>query len=670
VTPDSTTGIRGVASLQHAEAGRDITVVAGNYIAAAAIETAAALHQLPSPPRDFTGRVLELDELTARIERDGVNIVGLQGLGGIGKTALALKLAERLAPRYPDAQFYLDLKGAGKRPLSVTDALSHVIRAFQPASKLPEGEAELQSLYLSLLHNQRALLLMDNAAAREQVEPLIPPDSCVLLVTSRTHFTLPGLFALNVETLPDEDARRLLLKIAPRIGECAEEIARLCDYLPLALRLAASALAERVNMSPGEYVRRLSDAKTRLGLVEASLTLSYELLTPEMQSRWRALAVFPDTFDTAAAAAVWESEADAAQDTLGELLKYSLLAWNGETARYRLHDLTRLFADARLSEEERSASRMRHAAHYLSVLLETDKLYKQGGEPLKRALALFDSEWRNIRTGQAWAEKQSGENETAAALCSDYPSAGIYLLMLRQHPREQISWLEAALVAARKLKARAAEGSHLGNLGNAYAELGETRRAVEFHEQALIVLREMGDRRDEGNALGNLGLGYAALGEPNRAVEFYEQHLAIAREIGDRRGEGNTLGNLGLGYAELGEPRRAAEFYEQQLLITREIGDRRGEGNALGNLGIAYKNLGEPRRAVEFYEQHLAIARELGDRRGEGNALFNTSLAFEILGDRAKAIAHAEAALEIYDEIESPYAAKAREQLAKWRGEA
>ncbi|MGB8509465.1 MAG: DUF4062 domain-containing protein, partial [Pyrinomonadaceae bacterium] len=279
-----------------------------------------ALHQLPPPPRDFTGREAELNELMAQIERGGATISGLQGLGGIGKTALALKLAERLAPRYADAQFYLDLKGASAQAVSVADALSHVIRAYHPTAKLPEGEAELRALYLSVLHGQSALLLMDNAAGREQVEPLVPPASCVLLVTSRRHFQLPGLHPLSLDTLLPADARLLLLKIAPRITERADEIAHLCGYLPLALRLAASALAERVNLSPAEYVRRLSDAQRRLELVEASLALSYELLNPATQKLWRALSVFPDTFDTAAAAAVWEMDADAALDTLGELV--------------------------------------------------------------------------------------------------------------------------------------------------------------------------------------------------------------------------------------------------------------------------------------------------------------------------------------------------------------
>ena len=605
-----------------------MTVVVGDYIAAASAVN--SLHQLPPPPRDFTGRGRELGELMSQIERGGVTISGLRGLGGIGKTALALELARRLAPRYPDAQFYLDLKGAGKQSLSVADAFAHVIRAYHPTSKLPEGVAELQSLYLSVLHGQRALLLMDNAAGREQVEPLAPPDGCVLLVTSRQHFTLPGLFALDLETLPPEDARQLLLRIATRIGDRADDIAHLCGYLPLALRLAASALAERPNLTPEDYVRRLSDAKRRLELVEASLALSYEILNPDLQRLWRGLAVFPDTFDAAAAVAVWELDEDAAQDALGDLVKYSLLEWDDDTRRYRLHDLARLFADSHMSDDERRATRMRHAAHYLTVLGECNDFYLKGGDAIKSAIALFDVERRNIEAGQEWSHRHSSGDETAARLSNAYPAAGVFVLSLRQHPREFISWLEAALAAARQLKDRASEGRHSGNLGIVYKNLGETRRAVEFHEQALIILREIGDRRGEGNALGNLGIAYQHMGEPQRAIEFYEQQLTIACQIGDRHGEGGALGNLGTAYADLGETRRAIEFYEQQLTITREI----------------------------------------GNRRGEANALFNGGVAFGKLGDREKAIAHIEEALEIYEQIESPYAEWARALLVQLRGKA
>ncbi len=678
---------------------------------AAAVLTAIAptrLHEVPRPPADFTGREDELKELLALIETGGVTISGLQGMGGIGKTALALKLVELLKPRYSDAQFFLDLKGASTQPLAVAEALAHVVRAYHPAAKLPDSESELRGLYLSVLDGQRALLLMDNAANAEQVEPLIPPAGCLLLVTSRKHFAVPGLTAKNLDTLSAADARDLLLTIAPQIEPQADEIATLCGHLPLALRLAAATMVKYRNLSPTDYVRRLQDKQQRLQLIDASLSLSYELLSEQLRERWRLLAVFPDAFANDAAAAVWEVEVDEAKYMLGELMATSLVEWNETTGRYRLHDLARLFADAKLHTEERTVSQKRFATHYRDVLAAIDELYKEGSELLLFGLALFDLEWGNIQAGHAWVVSQADAADAdVPRLGMSYPDAGVYVLSLRQHSHDQIRWLETALDAARRLQDRKVEGATLCNLGIAYKNLGQTRRsiqlyeqallihreigdrrgesydlgnlgiacknlgeihrAIELHEEALLIDREIGDRRGEGNDLGSLGIAYLSLGKPRQAIQFLEQYLTIAREIGDRRDEGNALGNLGNAYADLGETARAIEFFKQALLIHHEIGDRRGEGNALGNLGLAYIKLSKIHGAVQFFEQALLIGREIGDRRGEGNALWNMSLALDQLGVRAQAIQHADQALTIFEQIEDPNAAKVRAQLASWR---
>jgi tetratricopeptide (TPR) repeat protein len=229
--------------------------------------------------------------------------------------------------------------------------------------------------------------------------------------------------------------------------------------------------------------------------------------------------------------------------------------------------------------------------------------------------------WRgNVQTGQAWAAARAGEDDGAAGLCSAYADAGAYLVDLRQHPRERAGWLEAALAAARRTSDRAAEAAHLGNLGRAYADVGETRRAVEHHEQHLVIARETGDRRGEGQALGNLGLVYADLGETLRAIEHYEQWLAIAREIGDRRGEGAALGNLGIVYRHLGETRQAIEHYEQNLVITREIGDRRGEANASWNLGLVLEKEGQLTRAADLMQACVDYERSIGHPDAEKDA--------------------------------------------------
>ncbi|MGE0129994.1 MAG: tetratricopeptide repeat protein [Blastocatellales bacterium] len=629
--------------------------------------TISPLHQIPQPPLDFTGRQQELDELMAASERGSI-ISGLQGQGGVGKTALALKLAEKLKPAYPDAQFYLELRGVGERPVTPAEAMAHVIRAYHPTARLPESEAELRPLFLSALHGQRALLLMDNAKDREQVEPLIPPAGCALLVTSRQHFTLPGLFAKRLDTLPPEVASELLLKIAPRIGEHADEIARLCGYLPLALRLAGGALAERMNLPPDDYARRLANAQQRFAPVDASLNLSYELLGEGRRRQWRLLAIFPATFDETAIAAVWETDVEAAQDAIGELVAYSLVEWEDDARRYHLHDLSRLFADAQMSDEENGAAKKRHAKHYLSVIGKANTAYLKGGDGTREGLALFDRERENIQSGQAWADKGKDSDYDNAQLCSDYVYFGWSLLVIRVPPHERINKIDAALTAARRLKRRDAEGWHLGNLGLAHYELGNLSRAIDFYEQHKLIAREVGDRRGEEYALNYQGRAYVDLGNTDHAIELLSQALDIAREISDQRGEVYVLNHLGLAYTNLGEIRRAIEFYQQSLVISCEIGLRRSQGFTFGYLGAAHADLDENRRAIEFYEQGLSIAREMGDRFVESDILWKMSLAFYKLDERAKAIALAEASLKIKEGSADSRAEKVREQLAEWRG--
>ena len=597
----------------------------------------AARFQVPPPKRDFTGRDEELAELHSHVhQQGGAMIYGLRGLGGVGKTELALKLAEEVGDDYPDGHLLVDLRGASEDPMSSADALAHVIRAFEPQTQLPESVAALRQIYLVVLEGRRVLLLLDDAASAEQVEPLLLHPACLTIVTSRYRFALPKLHRQDLDALAPSAARELLQSLAPRLCmEEADELADVLGRLPLALRLAGSAFAERPTLQPEAYVGTLRRGQV-LKAVEGALRFNYEHLGEEARKCWRFLAVFPGGFDTAAAAAVWGMETGEAEEVLGgDLYRVSLVECR--EGRYRLHDLARDFAEARLEAEERSAAEARHANHYVRVLREADRLYLKGGEKVLEGLAFFDPELGNVRAGQAWAAAHAGDDQDAAASAKAYSEAGVYCLTLRLHPHDWITWLEAGRSAAEMLDDQAAEGRHLGNLGLAYAAMGEVERAIEHYEQALVISREIGDRRGEGADLGNLGQAYAALGEVERAIEHHEQALAISREIVDRRGEGSHLGNLGNAYAVLGEVERAIEHYEQALVISREIGDRRNEGISLGNLGQAYAILGEVERAIEHYEQALVISREIGDSRGEGNHSWNLGLEYAKQGDLARA---------------------------------
>jgi tetratricopeptide (TPR) repeat protein len=149
----------------------------------------------------------------------------------------------------------------------------------------------------------------------------------------------------------------------------------------------------------------------------------------------------------------------------------------------------------------------------VSVVRAAEELYLQGDEKVTQGLALFDLEWDNIRAGQAWAAAHAEGDETAARLCNAYPDVSVYCLDLRLHSRERIAWLKAGSDAARHLGNKRAQGGHLGNLGNAYSDLGQVEQAIDYYEQALAVSREIHDQRMEGNAIGNLGLAYSNLGQ-------------------------------------------------------------------------------------------------------------------------------------------------------------
>src|SRR5262245_1694893 len=655
---------------------------------------------LPPLLPEFTGRIAELAELTAAFGKPGINILGLQGMGGIGKTTLAVKLAHEISQNYPDGQIYIDLKGANTVPMPAMEAQSKIIRAYLPTVRLPETEEELTRLYRSVLSDKRSLLLLDNAAGTPQVTPLLPPDGSYCIITSRRQLTLPQMFASHLDSLQPTEAQEMLARLVPQIGRKAEKVAELCGGMPLALRLAAGALTQKPGLAlmadirTEEYMMRLDILKKsakQISHIDAVLTLSYQLLDPVMQRVWRLLALFPETFDVNAAAAVWKISPGQAETTLKRLLAFGLIENNRATGRFRLHDMMQRYADLCLTKEERTAGCRNHSEYFQSVLHEADALYEQGGELLKGGLNLLDLEWANIKAGQLWAAGNSERDRAACELCATYPDAGKYVRDLRQHPRERIRWSEAALACAKLLQRRRAECRHLIALGDSYIDLSEVDHAIERYDRALELAKSIGDNRGQADALcglgtayyisgglnrareyhqsaleisrvindlrveaislGNLGDTYFALGEANTASLLFDQQLRIATQLGDRRNENAALGGLGAALIATGAAERAIELIEQQLVITREIGDRQGEASALCNLGHAYLSLNQEQWAVPFLEQALSIARELGDRRNEANALGGMGLAYHLKKDADVAKQFLEQKLKLAIEI-------------------
>lgn len=297
---------------------------------------------------------------------------------------------------------------------------------------------------------------------------------------------------------------------------------------------------------------------------------------------------------------------------------------------------------------------LRAANYYLTALRQTGSLYDQGGEALKLALAMVDADWSNIDSKQSWVATHANESEEIAKLCTDFPDVAPRLLDLRQHPRERIRWLEAALSAAGRLKDNRAEGRHLNSLGLAHLHLGNATRAIELFQSSLEIFRDAGDRRAEGEVLSRIGNAHTNLGEPSKAIQVSELSLEIAREQNDFRTEGIALCNLGQSFYLEREFRRAIEFYQDSLTVARKIGYLPSESIALNYLGKTYAILNRPQEAIVFYEQALIIAREIGDRQGERNALGNLGQAYYLFNETRRAIAAYEDALFIAREIGDP----------------
>ncbi|HYN87250.1 MAG TPA: tetratricopeptide repeat protein, partial [Ardenticatenaceae bacterium] len=618
-------------------------------------------------------------ELLAALTQTGatVGLTALRGMPGVGKTTLALWVANQTEIRdaFPDGVLWASL---GEMP----DVMGMLGSWLGELGGGPAAVRELASVQersralRQLLEERRCLLVVDDVWRVEDAWPLLEArgERCAALVTSRLDPVVADLAGADnvrkVEPLEEDPALAMLRVHAGQTAfdrlrreqdratgkDAAVALVTALGHLPLALRVAGAQVRRRARagLNPGGLLAtlrskerellKMGGSKVRAGRpetlsVDAVIRVSYAALPDEETRRaFRQLAVFgpkPLAFDLPATTAVWNVEPEEAEARLVALMDAGLIELFGETEaaasaptedigldgdpQYTLHQVIYAFAGEELAASGAEAeARRAHALYYLAAGSEADNLFKRGGAAVVTGLRQFDRLWPQVQRARDWMAGR--EDEVALFWRSKFPIWMPYVLDLRLVPRQRIPILADAVEAAQQLGDKHGEGAALGNLGLAYAALGEVRRAIEFYKQVLEIMREIGDRRGEGAALGNLGAAYADLGEVQRAIEFYEQYLAVAREIGDRRGEGAALGNLGLAYADLGEVQRAIDFYEQHLAVARQIGDRRGEALTAWNLGIAYETLEEFSRACALMGILVAYEREIGHPDAEADA--------------------------------------------------
>ncbi|MGW5351913.1 tetratricopeptide repeat protein [Streptomyces sp. NPDC004031] len=605
-----------------------------------------APRQLPAPPRLLTGRMGELADLGNLHDASAVVITAIDGMAGVGKTALAVQAAHRMAHRYPDGQLFIDLHGYtdGVAPVEPGEALGRMLRSLGvPGERIPAGADQRAGLYRSLLADQRVLVVLDNAATESQVTPLLPGASgCLVLITSRRRLSgLDHAQTLSLDVLPPSDAVALLHQAAGehrltgQRPDLIDELAELCGRLPLAIWIAAARLRSHPTWDLEHLVARLRDRRHRLGeltagqrSVTATLDLSYQDLSTDLRRTYRRLGLHlgPDV-DRYAAAALLDAGVRETGRMLEQLLEAHLLQ-EPVPGRYRFHDLTRAHAVRTATEDETAADAraaldrlLDYYRHTAATAMDAAHPYERGRRPQvpaahtpcpvlpdqAAALRWLDDEWHILLAAARYAVEH------------DRPEYLLHLATIvsqhlytrdRFHDAETLH--EQALATARATGHRAAELGALAGLGQIHWKLGRYDRSTERHQQALRLARVTGDRSSEPNALVGLGLVHLAKGRYDRATDHYEQALGLARETGNRTAELDALAGLGHIRRLLGRYDRSTDCYEQALLLARSTAHIGGELNALVGLGHVDLARGRYDEAADRYEHALELARTTG----------------------------------------------------------
>ncbi|MFD3653514.1 BTAD domain-containing putative transcriptional regulator [Streptomyces sp. NPDC058620] len=640
--------------------------------------------QLPSDLTDFTGRQTETARVTAALSGTSgtaVPIAVLTGMGGAGKTVLAVHAAHAMSGHFPDGQLYVDLRGADGSPADPSAVLAGFLRALGEKDQgMPDSTVERAALYRSVLAGRRVLVVLDNARDAEQVRPLLPGSGgCAAVVTSRSALaSLSGVTHVAVEVFRPQVAAALFTRILGGSRTEGERLAilrvvDLCGGHPLAVRIVASRLAVRPDWTVTDTVDQLKDERQRIselrleGLgVEACFRLGYGELDAEQARAFRLLSLpAPGLLTLVEAAAVLGRPQEQVESLLESLIDVGMLE---STARrcYRFHDLLRLFARQRAQEEESAAAREGALAGLLDLLLATARnAYSLIRPGHKVPVSLLPTEHRGVTFSDeeqagAWGARQLDPAlefvaqiaRTAPAGAADLILALDPLLMSEHRWRDVIPVARTVADAARRAGDRRAERRICYMLGGALMQTEELENAHEVTSRALELSVGTEDHTVHAMALNVAGLLARKRGYEGGGLELGLRAVAEARAAEDRSVEALAMGNVILQRVQLGQvDELLLDTALRQLDLYESLGDQQGWAYAHYRIGQVLLGLGRPAEALSRFEECLARLGPNGQSFVRCANLIRGAEAYLSLGQPQMAARFAEQAIALAREM-------------------
>ncbi|MFF9484075.1 ATP-binding protein [Streptomyces sp. NPDC014676] len=602
-------------------------------------------------------------------------IFAVTGMGGVGKTALAVETAHRARAQgwFPGGTLFVDLRGYDEDPVTADQAVLALLDALGVRDgDLPPTTDRQYDAYRALLaeRRDRMLLILDNASDPSQYLPLLPgTDHHRVLITSRDRPDALPVRLIDLEALTPADSVALLTRALHDTDERDDrparepdalcELADLCGHLPLALQIAAGMLRRRRHRGIASLVAEIREAEDATAVLDRGspgtdlygrslvlrpvLETSHRRLPPDQARLLRLLCLAPGAeTGTEAIAALADLNTESVLSLLEDLAARHLVtpvgSGDGTTSavRWRLHDLVRVFgagvaADAGLREEG-EAARERVLEFYLRWAdAADDRLRWRPGmaEPERfgdrgQALAWLDGERVGLVAAVGWArEERFASAAVRLALC-----LGEYLAW-RRHFDDWIAVAEASREVAQLAGGRLDEARAWNHLGNALRQTGREEEAIDAHSRARDLYQATGDRHCEAVGWGNLGSTLQAAGREEEAIDALTRARYLYQSIGDRHGEAMAWDSLGTALGEAGREEEAIDAHSRARDLYQATGDRHGEGRAWHNLGSALQDAGRREEAIEAYGKDLEICREYEDWYGEGQTLHSLALTYE-----------------------------------------